>query len=497
VLLLRNLEPTEGLSNGTRLVIKELCENFIRAEIISESHRGETALFVKEALTTKLQKMPVTMERFQYALMPAFSMTINKSQGQTLDNVGLWLPNPVFSHGQLYTGMSRCKDSDKITVHIENLRREQGELDLNNKSRIFTINVVYHEVFVNNEHRQLQQINNVIPMVNAVFQHDDINDDAFDQQLIDVADGVEDQQRFENERRAEIDQIGEEMQQYILSAIPSAEVPWEPEIIVPLNLAPEPSQEELPEIRIARERREQEFDAFNYNGMNDIDDFTALLFPVDDDNEPFIPRYHGQDLEPEEDFDRVSYGSDPIIIGEDQIDYGWRSDEEEQQQDSDSEAEMPEPKRRRIIPLQEYSDDDEDAASNSSNYDFGQFDYKDHPMAEQTDDSPHPIRPAAESQQANGNKYSIVLPELPQGSREDTSLAVRGLMELHNYEAEPPNGWGSLPELRHIDYEFCRYPCSLMGDLEEAAEDWMGPNTFEYVLNDLKVNGWDNRANQI
>jgi ATP-dependent exoDNAse (exonuclease V) alpha subunit len=34
-------------------------------------------------------------------------MTINKAQGKTIPMVGVYLPEPVFSHGQLYAALSR------------------------------------------------------------------------------------------------------------------------------------------------------------------------------------------------------------------------------------------------------------------------------------------------------------------------------------------------------------------------------------------------------
>ena len=56
------------------------------------------------------------MERQQFPVQHAFSMTINKSQGQSVKNVGLDLRHPVFTHGQFYVVASRCTSSECIKV---------------------------------------------------------------------------------------------------------------------------------------------------------------------------------------------------------------------------------------------------------------------------------------------------------------------------------------------------------------------------------------------
>jgi ATP-dependent DNA helicase PIF1 len=73
-------------------------------------------------------------------------MTINKVQGQTIPNVGVYLPEPVFSHGQLYVALSRGTASSNIrilTVPPSDKKDKKKKAMINGT---YTKNIVYKEV---------------------------------------------------------------------------------------------------------------------------------------------------------------------------------------------------------------------------------------------------------------------------------------------------------------------------------------------------------------
>uniref|UniRef100_A0A8I6YMD2 ATP-dependent DNA helicase n=1 Tax=Hordeum vulgare subsp. vulgare TaxID=112509 RepID=A0A8I6YMD2_HORVV len=120
VILLRNIDLANGLCNGTRLVVRGFERNAIDAEIMIGQHAGRRVFLPRIPLCPSDNDMfPFKFKRKQFSLRLSFAMTINKVQGQTIPIVGVYLPNPVFSHGQLYVALSRATAKRNIKILIE------------------------------------------------------------------------------------------------------------------------------------------------------------------------------------------------------------------------------------------------------------------------------------------------------------------------------------------------------------------------------------------
>ena len=144
VVLLRNLDPVHGLCNGTRLKIVSMTTHLLTVEILNGSHSGNTAFIPRIDLIPTDTRLPFKLKRRQFPIRLAFAMTINKSQGQSLKHVGIYLSSPVFTHGQLYVAYSRSGDPTRTKIKLKHLPRIQGFFS--NKQGQYTRNVVYVEV---------------------------------------------------------------------------------------------------------------------------------------------------------------------------------------------------------------------------------------------------------------------------------------------------------------------------------------------------------------
>ena len=131
IMLLRNMDPVRGHCNGTRYVVRQVSRRYIEAEIACGEYAGNVLFIPRIPLSPTDAGLPFTLRRRQFPVRPAFAMTINKAQGQTLTKCGVLLDEPVFTHGQLYVAASRCGSPQNIRFVVNNVQ---------------TVNVVYKEV---------------------------------------------------------------------------------------------------------------------------------------------------------------------------------------------------------------------------------------------------------------------------------------------------------------------------------------------------------------
>ena len=139
-MLLRNVDPKAGLCNGTRLIYRGSFNNVIDAEILTRQYVGTRVFLSRIPLKTiENVHLPFVMIRRQFPVRLSFAITINKAQGQTIPTVGIYLPDHVFSHGQLFMALSRgvSQSTTKLLVQKGTIPKEEG---------VHTRNIVYKDV---------------------------------------------------------------------------------------------------------------------------------------------------------------------------------------------------------------------------------------------------------------------------------------------------------------------------------------------------------------
>ena len=126
IIFIRNLDIPHGHVNGTRYIIEDFQPHCIKArKMNSNNSLDDDILFIpKIPNTTSDSQFLALLKRIQFPILGAYYITINRAQAQTLKYAGLYLQNSVFTHGQLYVALSKCKDPNNIFVFIN-----QSEFD--------------------------------------------------------------------------------------------------------------------------------------------------------------------------------------------------------------------------------------------------------------------------------------------------------------------------------------------------------------------------------
>jgi len=123
-----------------KITSNSLGKNVIGAKVITQKNIGDKIFIPIMNLTPSELGLPFKFQRRQLSISLCFVMTINKSQGQTLNKVCLYLPRLMFTHGQLYVIVFIVKSKKRWKILV---------LGDNENTDNSTTNVVYKEIFEN------------------------------------------------------------------------------------------------------------------------------------------------------------------------------------------------------------------------------------------------------------------------------------------------------------------------------------------------------------
>lgn len=106
---IRNMDIKNGIINGTMLKLLRCGSRIAQFEVLTGKSQGSVELFTKVmfTITPEASGLPFSIQRLQFPVIPAYCLSVHKAQGQSLLRVGIIFESDPFTHGQLYTALSR------------------------------------------------------------------------------------------------------------------------------------------------------------------------------------------------------------------------------------------------------------------------------------------------------------------------------------------------------------------------------------------------------
>ena len=147
IMLLRNLNLAGGLCNGTRMIVTQVLTKIIEARIVTGTRMSQKVFIPRILLLEKDEKLPFVFKRKQFPVKICYAMTINKSQGQWLNKIGVYLPEPIFGHRQLYVALSRSTSPQRLKILIKKQPGKDPNTTKNIMYKDFLNQVTFPQVF--------------------------------------------------------------------------------------------------------------------------------------------------------------------------------------------------------------------------------------------------------------------------------------------------------------------------------------------------------------
>jgi hypothetical protein len=107
-MIMRNLNPPD-VCNGIMAELIRFTRFNCSLKLLSGAGKGSIICLPRCTfyVASEVSGLPFNFKRRQFPITPAYCLSVHKSQGQTLQVIGMVGDSDAFSHGQLYVAMSR------------------------------------------------------------------------------------------------------------------------------------------------------------------------------------------------------------------------------------------------------------------------------------------------------------------------------------------------------------------------------------------------------